>query len=193
MTCIVGLEDVGSVWIGGDSSGVAEYDMVLRSDPKVFRLIDNDKAVIGYTSSFRMGQLMMYKKGLIPKKSEYKNSHHHMVEGFVPEVRKLFSNGGYMATSENREVGGTFLLGYEGKLWHIDSDFQVGRSLFGYDSVGCGASYALGSLYTTEKLHMRPQLRVLEALRAANKFSAGVAPPYIIMNTLTKEVFTYEE
>lgn len=193
MTCIVGLEDKGNVWIGGDSAGISDYDIVTRSDPKVFRLIDNDKAVIGYTSSFRMGQLMMYKKDLIPRKKDYKNSHHHMVDGFIPKVRELFSDGGYMSVSENRENGGRFLLGYEDKLWQIDSDFQVGRNACGYASVGCGSSYALGSLYTTEKLHMRPQLRVLEALRAASRFSAGVAPPYTIMNTITKEIFTYEE
>lgn len=58
MTCIVGLVDQGNVWIGGDSAGVGGYDLMLRADQKVFR---NGDFLMGFTSSFRMGQLLRYK------------------------------------------------------------------------------------------------------------------------------------
>lgn len=36
MTCIVGLKHENSVWIGGDSAGVAGLSVTIRKDPKVF-------------------------------------------------------------------------------------------------------------------------------------------------------------
>ena len=58
MTCIVGLIDGNRVWMGGDSAGVSGLDITVRSDPKVFR---NGDFLIGFTSSFRMGQLLAFR------------------------------------------------------------------------------------------------------------------------------------
>ncbi|KKN17732.1 hypothetical protein LCGC14_0962700, partial [marine sediment metagenome] len=58
MTCIVGfIDDGGKAWMGGDSAGVAGHHTHPRRDPKVFRV---GPVLIGYTSSFRMGQLLRY-------------------------------------------------------------------------------------------------------------------------------------
>lgn len=58
MTCIVGLVHGGQVFIGGDSAGVGGgYSLTVRSDRKVFK---NQDFVMGFTSSFRMGQLLAF-------------------------------------------------------------------------------------------------------------------------------------
>ena len=57
MTCIVGLLHDNSVYIGGDSAGVADYSLTVRADEKVFV---NDGFIMGFTKSFRMGQLLRY-------------------------------------------------------------------------------------------------------------------------------------
>jgi hypothetical protein len=57
MTAIVGLVDAGSVYIGGDSAGVAGMSMTVRADAKVFR---KKRYLFGFTTSFRMGQLIRY-------------------------------------------------------------------------------------------------------------------------------------
>jgi ATP-dependent protease HslVU (ClpYQ) peptidase subunit len=193
LTCIVGLEDKGSVWIGADSCGIGGWDIRERQDPKVFRLIDNKKAVLGFTTSFRMGQLLMYEKGIIPKKNNYKDAHHLMVSGVIPNIRKVFMDGGFTTIESNVESGGSFLLGYEGELWTIYNDFQVGRNICGYEAMGSGAEYAIGSLHSTEAIHLRPRLRVLAALRAAAKFNAAVSAPFTIMNTMTGKKYMYKE
>jgi len=58
MTCIVGLIDKESkkIYMGGDSAGVANYSLSVRKDPKVFKRYG---FIFGFTSSFRMGQLLM--------------------------------------------------------------------------------------------------------------------------------------
>ena len=57
MTCIVGLVHEGVVYIGGDSAGVAGLSLVVRAD-EMFR---NGDFLMGFTTSFRMGQLLRYK------------------------------------------------------------------------------------------------------------------------------------
>lgn len=57
MTCIVGLVDGDRVILGGDSAGIAGWHLQLRADEKVFR---NGPYAIGFTTSFRMGQILRY-------------------------------------------------------------------------------------------------------------------------------------
>ena len=58
MTCIAAITEKGKVYMGGDSAGVSGYDITIRADEKVFK---NGQCVFGFTSSFRMGQLLCYK------------------------------------------------------------------------------------------------------------------------------------
>lgn len=83
------------------------------------------------------------------------------------------------------DVGGTFLVGYNGKLYAIQNDFQVGIPAIEYDAVGCGANFALGALHATK--NKRPEDRVMMALEAAATFSAGVAPPFKVIKLAKKK------
>jgi ATP-dependent protease HslVU (ClpYQ) peptidase subunit len=197
MTCIVGLIDNGITYIGADSLGSNGYSKIVRKDKKVFKLKDTSNAIIGYTSSFRMGQLLMYADGLIDKLSDYENKidHEYLVTKFIPRVINLFENGGYSRNNNGEKTGGDFLLGYKDKLYHIEGDFQVGESMLNYDACGCGKDFALGSLATTEKYKdtLSPQERIRLALQSATEFSVGVAPPYYILNTENDEVVEYKD
>jgi ATP-dependent protease HslVU (ClpYQ) peptidase subunit len=181
MTCIVGLEHHNKVYIGGDSAGVAGLSVTVRADEKVFI---NGKCLMGFTSSFRMGQVLRY--GFKPPRHPVgKDDMEYLVTDFINSVRKAYKASGYLRKSHDSEWGGTFLLGYKGHLYCVDSDFQVGRSTAGYQSVGCGSDIALGSMYTTEpagKGGMPPASRITTALQAATKFSGGVLPPYKILS-----------
>ena len=57
MTCIVGLVDNGKIYMGGDSAGVSNLDIRIRADQKVFK---TGEFIMGFTSSFRMGDLLKY-------------------------------------------------------------------------------------------------------------------------------------
>jgi hypothetical protein len=155
---------------------------------------DINNAVIGYTSSFRMGQLLMYGTGLIDSRDAFQNKidHEYLVTKFIPNVIQLFENGGYSRTTNGEKSGGSFLFCYKDKLYQISSDFQFGESIWKYDACGSGEDFALGSLHSTEDKIDDPVIRVRMALQAASQFSVGCAPPYYILNTRTKDVITFE-
>lgn len=175
MTCIVAVVEDGKVWIGGDSAGVAGYDLTVRADPKVFR---NGDFVMGFTSSFRMGQLLAH-AFQPPKRHADQDVFAYMVTGFVDALRQCFKDGGYAGQRDAREDGGTFLVGYQGRLFCIESDYQVRESIDGYDACGCGAPVALGALYQTAPGN--PKGRLIAALKAAEHFNVGVRAPFNIV------------
>jgi ATP-dependent protease HslVU (ClpYQ) peptidase subunit len=191
MTCIVGLVHNGVTYIGGDSLGSNGYSKTVRLDKKIFKLKDTDNAILGYTSSFRMGQLLMYAKGLIDSRDEPNIDHEYLVTKFIPNVIGTFENGGYGRNNSGEKSGGEFLFGYKNKLYKIESDYQVAESIDKYDACGSGEDYALGSLFTTEELGLTPEERIHTALLAASKFSCGVQAPFYILNTSNNEISKY--
>ncbi len=173
MTCIVGLVDNGDVYIGGDSAGVAGLSLSIRADEKVF---GNGPFIMGFTTSFRMGQLLRYKFSP-PAQTVHQTDMEYMVTSFIDACRQCFSGNG--VGDKDATVGGTFLVGYKGKLYTVEGDYQVGIPAAPFDAVGCGTDLALGAMYATEGLD--PKKRIELALSAASAFSAGVAPPFNIM------------
>ena len=177
MTCIVGIEHNGSVYIGADSAGVGNI-ITPRADIKAF-FSKNKEFIYGFTSSFRMGQILQHSFTAPERDKKMKDDFEYLVAVYVPALMECMSERGYASVNNNRVSGGTFMLGYRGKLYTIDSDFQVGRSLHGYDPVGCGQEMALGSLYTSTKMGVKDPKKILTlALDAASEFSTGVCGPY---------------
>lgn len=174
MTCIVGLESNGKVIIGGDSAGVSGYDVVIRRDPKVFR---NGPFLIGYTSSFRMGQLLRFRLAVEEQHADV-DDFEFMATVFVDAVRDCFGAYGFKRKEDDRDQGGTFMVGYKGLLYMVHDGFQVAMSANGFAACGCGESYALGALASTEA--MTPTDRIKHALEIAERFSTGVRGPFVI-------------
>ncbi|MEV6344085.1 hypothetical protein [Actinoplanes sp. NPDC051851] len=175
MTAIVGLARRGTVLIGGDSAGVTGMDLSVRADAKVFR---KDGYVFGFTSSFRMGQLIRY--SLSPP-APAADLDRFMATTFVDALRDCLKSGGFARKEEEQEVGGTFLVGVRGRLYTLYDDYQVAQSADGYAAVGCGDRAALGALYATAGTGMKPRKRVRLALGAAERFSAGVRGPFTVV------------
>lgn len=185
MTCIVGLVDSkrGRVIIGADSLGVDSHSFkkVVRKDRKVFRCGD---FIIGCTSSYRMIDILKYKFTPPPPPLLDSDIHKYMCTDFIDEVRKVFKKSGFLKVENTfEEEGGSFLVGYKNKLFYIQGDFQVGESFSGFDSCGCGDSFANGSLYTTSKMKMSAKKRVKLALESAESLSAGVQRPFVLLET----------
>lgn len=175
MTCIVGLASNGKVWIGGDSAGVRGYEMMVRADEKVFV---NGPYVMGFTTSFRMGQILRYAN--LPTTSSW-DVRRFMATEFVASIRKTFAEHGWEAKSHGGEArGGEFLVGYKGQLFRVCSDFQVGCPAHEYDAVGCGMDVALGSMFST--LEKNQESAIVQALQAAERFSAGVRAPFVVVS-----------
>lgn len=175
MTCIVGIVHKGKVIIGGDSAGVSGYHLCTRKDKKVFV---NEGFAMGFTTSFRMGQLLAF--GFKPPVPDPKaDLMRFMVNEFVNAVRNCLKEGGYATKHSEAEKGGDFLVGYKGRLFQISSDYQVGEVVCGFDSIGCGQEFAIGALHATPGIEPRKRVRL--ALEVAEKCSAGVRGPFHIV------------
>jgi ATP-dependent protease HslVU (ClpYQ) peptidase subunit len=179
VTCIVGLAKDGEVTIGGDSAGSNNWQLTVRKDAKVF---PNGDFLIGAGTSFRMIQLLRY--SLIPpvyEKPLHDNPEYlscYMATSFVDSVRECLKNGGWAKKEAEQESGGVFLVGFQGRLFCINSDYQVEETLCGYNAIGDGDDVALGSLYTTGEF--MPHNRVELALQAAEYHCSTVRGPFII-------------
>ncbi len=177
MTAIVGLAQGGKVYIGGDSAGVSGLSLTVRADAKVFR---KDRYVFGFTTSFRMGQLLRYSLTL-PKPAGELDA--FMATEIVDALRECLKNGGWARKENEREEGGTFLVGVKGRLYAVYDDYQVAKAADGFAAVGCGDEIALGALYATAGTGLGPRKRVVRALAAAERFSAGVRGPFVCLKS----------
>lgn len=193
MTCIVGYieKETETVHIAGDSAGVAGLSIEVRSDPKVFTV---GPFIMGFTSSFRMGQILMSSKFNPPAQNKSQDDYDYMITSFIDEVRRCFKKCGFLQTAKHGDdQGGTFLVGYKGQLYTIESDFQVGIPTNGYTSVGCGDDLAKGAMHALIALNkedITSEEMMTLALQAASHYSGGVLPPFnfVKMNKLESEV-----
>jgi len=190
MTCIIGIIDKEDIYFGSDSAGVDPYyNLIKLKEPKIFC---NGPFVFGYTTSFRMGQILQY--SFIPPKITGRISDDKYIKTtFINSIKSTLKKHGFALLLNNKEEGGTFLLSYKNRIFKIESDYSVLESVSGFDACGCGQQIALGSLYSTSG-EKNISKRILTALKAANEFSSGVCPPYHIIkkdgnNKIKMEIF----
>lgn len=173
MTAIAGLVHDGRVLIGADSGGVGGWTVNVRKDMKVFT---NGAYTMGFTTSFRMGQLLRWAfKPPAPGKGSLER---FMCTTWVDAARAALRDGGWAQKESEREVGGVLLVGVRGHLFRIDEDWQVGEHVDGYAAVGSGEQLSLGALAATQHLGLDPEKRVLSALEAAERHNIGVRGPF---------------
>lgn len=175
MTCIIGYAKDSVVYIGGDSAGVLDNNIRVRKDEKVF--VKGD-FIFGFTSSFRMGQLIRYKLEIPPNPG--KDDYEYMCSDFIDAVVTCFNENGYARKDNERLSGGQFLVGYNGQLYNVESDFQVGQVVFPYDACGCGENYALGAMAALEIGGWCPHDKIIVALEITEKLSTGVCGPFVV-------------
>jgi len=173
MTCIAAIVDNGIIYMGADSAGTSGYEQRLRRDEKIF--INND-FIMGFTSSFRMGQLLRYSFKPPKFHADDKDIFAYMATDFVNEVRSCLKSGGYAQSDKGEETGGCFLVGHKGRLFEIEDDYQVAEVYESYMAIGSGQSYAIGAFAATEGEPVKTRLE--KALKIAEKFNAGVSGPF---------------
>lgn len=174
MTCVVGLVNKNRVYLGVDSASVQGWTRRASQVSKVFR---RGPFLIGYTTSFRMGQLLEHHLNVAPQTDDQTDMT-FMVTKFIEAVRVLLKEKGFTKIESNTEKGGQFLVGYRKHLYTIESDFQVGHMVETFDAIGSGAEFALGAMKALDRT--APMPRVRRALEIAAHFNMGVCGPFTI-------------
>ncbi len=142
--------------------------------PKVFLV---GRFLIGCTGGFRLNQVLQHHLAVVPQGDEPDEA--YMVQTFAESVRVCLKVYGVSEVSNNVESGGIFLVGYHGRLYLVDSDFQVNEMQDGFDACGCGAPWALGAMAAL--VDLPPRERIERALQIAEHFSGGVRGPFTIL------------
>jgi ATP-dependent protease HslVU (ClpYQ) peptidase subunit len=179
MTCIVAIAQNGTVYMGSDHAASDDKSgwIISRKEPKVFKV---GQYGIGFTDSFRMGQILQY-NWTPPKYTPTKTNSgldKFMRTKFIDSIKDAFSQHGFGSHSPGQDAeGGIFIVGVEGRVFTVDEDFHVGEAVVNYMAEGSGAMFALGALYAT-KNQKNPKMRMKVALEAATEFSMSVAPPF---------------
>lgn len=188
MTCIIGYEKDGKVWIGGDAiatngwnrNPIAFEKVFLKTVPIKSNPANDMKFLMGYTGSFRMGQLIQFGDINLPGDITAHFSLRYLVCHLVPEIRRILKDGGFTKITDNREESDQFLVGFMGGLYIIDSDFQVNRHERGYAAIGSGAPYAMGAFHSLVGEAIEPEAIITRSLEAAADLSAFVTPPFCV-------------
>lgn len=180
MTCIIGYLEKDKIWMAGDrvAADTGQWQKQVINEPKVFRI---GSFIMGYTSSFRFGDLLKYSfKPTEPHPDDDLSS--FMRWSFVVELRKLLRDEGYSRIDSNQESGGTMLVGIGDRLFMIQDDFAVIEYSSQYAAIGCGAPYALGALMAVDRFDLEPSERLDIAMQAASSLSAFVSNEYDVIS-----------
>jgi len=179
MTCIVGLKHKKKVYIGGDSCTTAGYETRATSQKKVFRIGNNDNAMlIGNSGSLRTQQILKY--NVTPPKIT-QSVEKYLVREFVPLLRKTLKEHGWIKKeNETEEISGQggFIIGLKGQIFCIYQDFQVHAVEDNIHSIGSGGEYALGAMLAMP--NSPPKQRILTALSIAGELTMSVSAPYYV-------------
>ena len=176
MTCVVGWVGKETITIGADSRSTNErHSIRARADEKVF---SNGDMIFGFAGSFRVGQLLRHALK-IPKVSTKTEPDAWMATVFIDKLREVLLDGGSMQDDNGRhEFGAQVLVGFRGRLYTIEQDFQVGRSTLNFEAVGSGADTALGAMWALRNSNMDPEDLLSDALEAAEQFDGTVGRPF---------------
>jgi ATP-dependent protease HslVU (ClpYQ) peptidase subunit len=179
MTCIVAIAKDGKVFMGGDSAGSDENEDLISPFvmPKVFV---RNGYTIGYAGSFRFGKLLQYVFDLptVPKTATTSEKLDDFMNRVVMQSLKKQAKE---LDLEKEEMGYELLMGVNGHIFEIGTDWSALENSLSYNTIGSGTKYAIGSLHTTSGWK-EPIKRINVALAAAAEYSMSVAAPFTIVS-----------
>lgn len=171
--------------MGADGVGYefGSAHVIPRLDPKLFH---NGPYLIGFTTSFRMGQILAY-TDVLPeapsKNSTRMELHRFMCTTFIDAVKAAFEQGGYEIkhNESGQTLGGDFIVALHGNIFVIESDFQVNMPAYDYYALGIGQHYAMGAFHAL-KGEKSPHESLETALLAAAAFNGAVGHPFLFIS-----------
>lgn len=178
MTCIVAKIHEGKVHMVGDQMGSNGFThSVFNKASKVFKVGD---FLIGYTTSFRMGQILQYSWTPPVRLVTDTNDDLYLYKTVVDSIKKCFDDNSYGQKKNVEFDGGTFIIGWKGRIFEM----QDNLSLLEYDkfsSVGCGTYHATAAMKTMDMFNIlcnNPEQFLVTAIKVAADSVGGVSHTY---------------
>lgn len=147
MTCILAFIDNDGVGhMAGDSSGFdpTYHSKLELTTAKIFK---KSEFIIGYTTSFRMGQIIQHSFDP-PCLQNVGNTDQemmkYMVVDFVSKLRSCYESNNYINDSKIPKSGNILVI-VRGRLYEISSDWSVFNTPSNINAVGSGAFQAIAA------------------------------------------------
>lgn len=175
MTCIVGLVDGKNVWLGGDRAGTnGNLDRIMLMEPKIFV---NNGVAFGICGLPKVIDVVKHSLNVpIEAMEAHADVKAFLVNVLVPElIEVLKANNSTIDESGEKHFHGAMLIAVRGRLFMLESSFQLVEPVVKFHAVGSGAQAALGALRASKGA---PKKRLLNALAVSAENNAGVAPPF---------------
>lgn len=181
MTCIVGIGNgVDTVTIGADSIAMAPDTLALtvRREPKVFTW--GPHLLAAFSGSFALGDAIRFSPAPPPPETAVvENADTYLNEVVLPHLRAVVEEAG---VAEGSIDGHQMLIGFQGRVFLIESLSQASSSLDGVEAAGAGDQLAIGAaLALAGDAELSDEERVRAALHVAEQRSAGVRGPFQVL------------
>lgn len=174
MTCITAVVKDGHVYMAGDLMGSNGYTKKVYPDTKVFK---NGDFIMGFTSSFRLGQILQY-NWQQPPRMEGMTDREYIQLDVIESFRSCLNDFGFGEMKEEGHHGGNWLLGYKGCLYEMQDNFSVLKNE-DFCSVGSGGFHAEAALaLLTEDDDFDPEFVLSKAISIASRFTTSVSEEY---------------
>lgn len=172
MTCIVGYEHNGKVYIAGDSLSSNSSHGTVMTVPKVFQ---RGEMIFGYTSTWRFGQLLQFVFDH-PPRYEGLSDLEYLITAWIPALATMLETNRHLEKETNGFAGcGYAIIGYRGNVYFLNGDLSLLHPKDGYYAVGCGDEFARGAMHVLTQGNVKnPEDVVRKAIEAAAHHSVGV-------------------
>ncbi|EHU8781235.1 hypothetical protein N0S44_000473 [Escherichia coli] len=180
MTCIIAHTDGVTSFIAGDKMGSDGFTKSIQTEPKVFEkefvkisgddglTRTKDVMTIGFTTSFRMGQLLTYNLNL-PDQNSNETFLQYLVLKVIPLIRQMFKDE-WGARDTTQDVGGgQFIILHNHTIYEIQEDFSVLQSKSRVASVGSGTYHAIAAMQAYIDLEKETNVQLHERIKSIFK------------------------
>lgn len=177
MTIIVGIVDNNKVYMGCDSAISGENSINFLSESKIISKGVNetsDNLLIGVAGTLRGLQLLKYQWNP-PTHNGDTPDEKYIYVNVLNSIKDLFTEHNHGAyVDEQSMCEDNYMIGYKGRLYMIDFNYQVIQVDTPYCCIGSGDKYAYGALEIIRYADIDAKKRITGAIEVVSKFCPTV-------------------
>jgi ATP-dependent protease HslVU (ClpYQ) peptidase subunit len=181
MTTIVGVQYEDSCIIASDSRVAA--DGKVYTHPEMVKAVERGSYIIGGAGDYRALQVVLHgwQPPIVTAKAK-QNLYEFAINKVAPSLKTTLTDAGIEFSKGPDSPGDKFdlslIIGINGTLFEIDSDFAVAMNDNHFYGIGSGGDFALGALHANSS--------VLDAMRIAAICNNGTSAPFHILEQYIK-------
>ena len=182
MTLVVAISDGQRLVFAADSaaSNLKTGEIYNLDNEKIFSC---GPWLIGHTTSYRLGQILRYRVPWPTPPADLADLEGFIVSEVVEPVRKALRGAGASKRVQGAENGGSFLVGFAGRIFAIADDYSVVHFPHPFAAIGHGRFVAYGALHALQTANLSLEEKCQAALEAAETYDNTVRRPFVYLTS----------